>query len=480
MNKVLAVNVNGDITYCTASEEMRGQGRCNHITHQNASETPQEFVNRIDKEKFEVAKNEVETFIPFDGTEVETKPYRMSDEEKEELIKIENRMQLDQNIEGGYIELEEPLWNDMDKNAFAGISGIHKNKINQIIHNEAFIVLEESEENSSKYPLGRVIPNDVLKANLIKELGLDPDGDYDLDDLIEQRGLTGRIGQGVEDMNRFASDVYNWESTKDIYVLPYYMRIGAGEDISSDITVGYKYLLRSHKNPDNQQIAYEALLNNYSMDKDRARYTKGYKNKSLADEFVGKGGVFRAQLSGNSIPYSARAVVTPELMPFGELKIPASMAIDIYKPTLLEQFAYEGRSLEENDEYFSQFRKPQVEIPRELKDDLEARISHRRVVMNRQPSLHQSSLQSFRPKISDDATVKVHPLYCDSYGMDFDGDTASIYGINQESIIPTMDRSIDAHNDINTHKPRSLESNSIMPSKDSLWGLLNILDKRSN
>ena len=455
--KVLAVNVNGDITYCTVSPEMRGKGRCNHIAHQNPNETPQEFVERINNLRDEVQTQESESFIPYEGTEVETKPYRMTDEEKEDLIKIENRMQLDQNIEGGYIELDEPLWNDMDKNYFANISGIHKRKIESVLHGESYVVINSNEK---RHPIGKVISADGIEELL-------------------DSGMDIEVETGVEGMNRFAAEIYNWEATRDVYVLPYYMRIGAGEDISSDITVGYKYLLRQHKNPDRQQLAYEALLNNSAMNRDNARYTKGFKNKSLADEFVGKGGVFRACLSGSSIPYSARSVVTPEIMPYGEIKIPASMAVDIYKPTLLEQFAYEGKSVEEIDEWLREFRKPQTEIPQYLKDELETRISDRRVIMNRQPSLHTSSLQSFKPKISPDATVKVHPLYCESYGMDFDGDTVSIYGINQESIIPTVDKSIGAHNYINTHKPRSMKTSAIMPSKDALWGLINILDKRS-
>lgn len=486
--KVLAVNVNGDITYCTVAPEMRGKGRCNHIAHQNDGESTQDFIQRINNLRQSTQAEEKENFIPYEGTEVETKPYRMSDEEKESLIKIENRMQLDQNIEGGYISLNEPLWNDMDKNYFAKISGIHSKNISSVLHGESFIVIESDEKRN---PIGKVIPKENAEAVYRKEMGIDEEiliDEESIYDFYESKGVT--LETGVEGMNRFAEQIYDWQATTDIYVLPYYMRIGATrygdetesgmeEVISSDITVGYKYLLRQHRNPNNQQLAYEALLNNSAMSEGRARYTKGYRNKSLADQFVGKGGVFRACLSGSSIPYSGRAVITPEVMPYGEIKIPPSMAVDIFKPTLLEQFAYEGKTVEEIDAYFKEFRKPQTEIPQILRDDLEKRICNKRVVMNRQPSLHTSSFQSFLPKISNNATVRIHPLYCEAYGADFDGDTVSIYGINQESIIPTVDKSIGAHNYINTHKPRSLETSAIMPSKDALWGLINILDKRT-
>lgn len=33
-NKVLALTKDGKLTYCTASEENRGKGHCNHLNHQ--------------------------------------------------------------------------------------------------------------------------------------------------------------------------------------------------------------------------------------------------------------------------------------------------------------------------------------------------------------------------------------------------------------------------------------------------------------
>ena len=75
MQKVLALNKNGDLSYCEAPPEMRGKGRCNHITHQNPGETPQDFVERINKMKEEKEnKEEVKPFIPFSGTTIKTKP----------------------------------------------------------------------------------------------------------------------------------------------------------------------------------------------------------------------------------------------------------------------------------------------------------------------------------------------------------------------------------------------------------------------
>lgn len=47
--KVLAMTTDGKLTYCIASPENRGKGRCNHVAHQNNGETNEDFVKRITK-----------------------------------------------------------------------------------------------------------------------------------------------------------------------------------------------------------------------------------------------------------------------------------------------------------------------------------------------------------------------------------------------------------------------------------------------
>ncbi len=49
--KVLALNTEGNITYCSVEPENRGKGHCNHIAHQNPGESIEDFVNRIDEKQ---------------------------------------------------------------------------------------------------------------------------------------------------------------------------------------------------------------------------------------------------------------------------------------------------------------------------------------------------------------------------------------------------------------------------------------------
>ena len=51
MTKVLALNTDGQLTYCTAPEELRGKGRCNHIFHQNNGESKEDFMQMLSEPK---------------------------------------------------------------------------------------------------------------------------------------------------------------------------------------------------------------------------------------------------------------------------------------------------------------------------------------------------------------------------------------------------------------------------------------------
>lgn len=48
MNKILALTNDGRITFCTASEDQRGKGRCNHVSHQKEGQSTADFIASIE------------------------------------------------------------------------------------------------------------------------------------------------------------------------------------------------------------------------------------------------------------------------------------------------------------------------------------------------------------------------------------------------------------------------------------------------
>lgn len=48
-------------------------------------------------------------------------------------------------------------------------------------------------------------------------------------------------------------------------------------------------------------------------------------------------------------------------------------------------------------------------------------------MLNRAPSLHRISIQSFYPLITKCKTIKLHPIVCSAFNADFDGDQMGIH-----------------------------------------------------
>jgi DNA-directed RNA polymerase subunit beta' len=55
--------------------------------------------------------------------------------------------------------------------------------------------------------------------------------------------------------------------------------------------------------------------------------------------------------------------------------------------------------------------------------------------LNRQPSLHKLSLQAFEPVLVSGKAIRLHPLACEAFNGDFDGDAMAVH-------LPLSDESI--------------------------------------
>lgn len=457
--KVLALNEKGQLTFCTVPPEERGKGRCNHSLHQEDGESKENFVQRVNKES-DYGDRFLKEAI---SGEVELKQYKMSDEEKINLLHVLGRKHLDMEIEGGYIELSEPLWNDMDKNAYNAETKTRIIDINGVLEGSKFIVTDMDDDVKERLKIDNIITKEKK-------------------DILEEK-YNGKIkfDTGVIAMNTLASKI-GFEATNSIYVLPYYMRQNPPDGTSKNpINTLYNLLIVKRKDPNVQQQAYESLLNNSQAQAPRT-VRGGYAMDSLAERFKGKSGIMRANMSGRRIVNSGRALITPDInMEYGSAKIPASMAAKIFEPTIRDRLKQDGNNPKEIEEFIGRFKGvDQEDISKDDRLKLEEimDISGVKIVLNRQPSLHFSSLLSFKPKISPDVTVKMNPLNLPGYNADFDGDTSSIFGIN-DSFIGNIAKDMDPSEKYGTHMPRARKELIAKPTKESLWGLYNILSKRS-
>ena len=56
------------------------------------------------------------------------------------------------------------------------------------------------------------------------------------------------------------------------------------------------------------------------------------------------------------------------------------------------------------------------------------------VLANRQPTLHDESIQGFYAKLEDSDTIDLHPAVCKSFNADFDGDEMNTFALHTKEV----------------------------------------------
>jgi DNA-directed RNA polymerase subunit beta' len=145
--------------------------------------------------------------------------------------------------------------------------------------------------------------------------------------------------------------------------------------------------------------------------------------KSLAEMLKGKQGRFRQNLLGKRVDYSGRSVVVvgPELK-FNQCGIPKIMALELFEPFII-------RRLKERGHVYT-IRSAKKKIQRqdpEVWDVLEEVIKGHPVLLNRAPTLHRLGIQAFQPILIEGKAIRVHPLVCEAFNADFDGDQMAVH-----------------------------------------------------
>jgi DNA-directed RNA polymerase subunit beta' len=165
------------------------------------------------------------------------------------------------------------------------------------------------------------------------------------------------------------------------------------------------------------QEAVDALIDNGR----RARPVTGSNKrplKSLSDMLKGKEGRFRKNLLGKRVDYSGRSVIVvgPELH-LNQCGLPREMALELFKPFVMKRLVEKG--------YTTNIKTAKRMVDRlrpEVWDALEEVIQEHPILLNRAPTLHRLGIQAFEPVLVDGKAIQLHPLVCQAFNADFDGD----------------------------------------------------------
>ncbi|MBS3933063.1 MAG: DNA-directed RNA polymerase subunit beta' [Truepera sp.] len=148
--------------------------------------------------------------------------------------------------------------------------------------------------------------------------------------------------------------------------------------------------------------------------------------RSLTDLLGGKQGRFRQNLLGKRVDYSGRSVIVvgPQLK-LHQCGVPKRMALELFKPFLFK--VLEERGIVSNIKSARKLLERYRDTRDEIWDALEEVIQDRVVLLNRAPTLHRLGIQAFEPVLVEGQAIQLHPLVCEAFNADFDGDQMAIH-----------------------------------------------------
>jgi len=145
--------------------------------------------------------------------------------------------------------------------------------------------------------------------------------------------------------------------------------------------------------------------------------------RSLADALKGKQGRFRQNLLGKRVDYSGRSVIVvgPSLK-LHQCGLPKKMALELFKPFIINKLI--AKEFAHNVRTAGRMVDAETEEAYEILDEI---IEHHYVLLNRAPTLHRLSIQAFQPVLIEGKAIRLHPMVCEAFNADFDGDQMAVH-----------------------------------------------------
>ncbi|MBN2464897.1 DNA-directed RNA polymerase subunit beta' [candidate division WOR-3 bacterium] len=412
----------------------------------------------------------------------------------------------------GHVELVVPvahtLFYQVPPSKIGLMLALSINQVETILNYEAYVVMEPG---NSPYKKMDLITEEELKKIGPKTEGFEAAGGapalktllsrIELDDLAAE--LRARIKHEtsrrfnllrrlrVVEAFRASGARPEWMILDVLPVIPPDLRplvpLEGGRYATSDLNDLYKRVivrnnrlkhLLSIRTPDiilkNEKRMLQDAVDTLFSNETRPRPVRGRGNrplKSLCEALRGKQGRFRRNLLGKRVDYSGRSVIVVDpALKLHQCSLPKEMALELFKPMILRRL--EERRLAESERGAkSMYRR---EAP-EVWEVLEEVTKDHPVMLNRAPTLHRVSVESFFPILAEHRAIGIHPLVCPPFNADFDGDTMSVHvPLTPEAILEASVLLLSSHNILSPAHGRPL----MTPSQDIVIGVYYITKQR--
>jgi DNA-directed RNA polymerase subunit beta' len=118
------------------------------------------------------------------------------------------------------------------------------------------------------------------------------------------------------------------------------------------------------------------------------------------------------------------------------------MALELFKPFVMRRLVERGYA------HNIKAAKRVVErVDPRVWEVLEEVVENYLVLLNRAPTLHRLGIQAFEVKLVEGSAIQIHPLVCQAYNADFDGDQMAVHvPLSKAAQAEARERMLSLHN----------------------------------
>jgi DNA-directed RNA polymerase subunit beta' len=224
------------------------------------------------------------------------------------------------------------------------------------------------------------------------------------------------------------------------------------------------------------QEAVDALIDNGRRGSPVTNPGSDRSLRSLTDLLGGKQGRFRQNLLGKRVDYSGRSVIVvgPQLK-LHQCGVPKRMALELFKPFLFKVLEEKGEvtNIKQARKMLERYRDTRDSVWDALEEVIEDKV----VLLNRAPTLHRLGIQAFEPVLVEGQSIQLHPLVCEAFNADFDGDQMAIHvPLSAQAQAEARIQMLASHNLLS---PANGEPN-VKPSRDIILGIFTLTQLRKD
>ncbi len=193
---------------------------------------------------------------------------------------------------------------------------------------------------------------------------------------------------------------------------------------------------------------------------------KKREREPLSYAILGKFGVFRQNLLGKRVDFSARAVVlgAPHLS-FGACGLPMEIISELFHPFVSATLQSQNKSKEFIG---AKVLRKNYYRNRAFRQWVQGFCLSSYIYLNRAPTLHRTNIQAFIPRVGESQGISFFPLACSGFNADFDGDQMGVFlPITSRARKEAKDRIYTYHHSFSPSSGKFV----MAPSQDMITGL---------